>query len=185
MKPKDFEFSSTPRQELFRTSLVDVINLEHPLVKLAKAINWSRFEFEFGKHYSETRGRPAIPTRIMVALHYLKHAYNVSDENVVERFTENVYWQYFCGFHFLEHKPPCVPTALVEWRKRVGENGLQLMLQETLATAQEMGFLKAKELREITVDTTVQEKNIAFPTDAKLLSKSRERLVKAAEKKRN
>jgi transposase, IS5 family len=182
MKPKDLEFSSTPKQELFRPSLMDYLNLEHPLVKLANAINWSRFEEEFGKLYSEKRGRPGVPTRIMVALHYLKHAYNQSDENVVERFSENAYWQYFCGFHFLEHKPPCVPTALVEWRKRIGESGLQLMLQETLIVAKEMGFLKAKELREVTVDTTVQEKNIAFPTDAKLLNKSRERLVKQAEK---
>jgi IS5 family transposase len=75
-----------------------------------------------------------------------------------------------------------VPTALVEWRKRIGQSGLEMMLQETLAVAWELGFLKVKEFKEVTVDTTVQEKNIAFPTDAKLLNKSRDRLVKEAKK---
>lgn len=180
MKPRNEEFCSKPKQELFRASLVDLINSNHPLVKLANAMNWKRFDQEFEKCYSQKLGRPGLPTRVMVALHYLKHAFNVSDEVVVERFKENVYWQYFCGYAFFEHERPCVPTALVEWRKRIGRDGMEMMLQETLAVAMELGFLKGKELSEVTVDTTVQEKNIAFPTDAKLLNKSRERLVKVA-----
>jgi IS5 family transposase len=182
MKPRNEAFCSKPKQELFRMALIDFIDESHPLVKLANAINWKRFDEAFDKHYSENRGRPAIPTRIMVGLHYLKHAFNVSDENVVERFKENNYWQYFCGNNFFEHEAPCVPTALVEWRKRIGQSGLEMMLQETLAVAWELGFLKVKEFKEVTVDTTVQEKNIAFPTDAKLLNKSRDRLVKEAKK---
>lgn len=163
-------------------ALVDVLDEGHPLVKLAHAINWKKFDAEFEKHYSEKMGRPAIPTRIMVGLHYLKHAFNVSDESVVERFKENIYWQYFCGYDFFESKSPCVPTVLVDWRKRIGQSGLEMMLQETLAVAMELGFLQVKDLKEVTVDTTVQEKNISFPTDAKLLNKSREKLVKAATK---
>lgn len=182
MIPRDEEIRFQPKQELFRPALVDLIDLNHPLVKLADRINWLRLENEFKKHYSQKMGRPGISTRVMVGLHYLKHAFNLSDENVVSRFKENVYWQYFCGFSFFEHKDPCVPTALVEWRKRVGSEGLDFMLQETLCIAKDMGYLKIKELREVTVDTTVQEKNIAFPTDAKLANRSRERLVKAAEK---
>jgi len=180
MKPRNEEFCSKPKQELFRPSLVDIVCEDHPLVKLALAIQWKKFDAEFDKFYSEKIGRPAIPTRIMVGLHYLKHAFNVSDETVVERFKENIYWQYFCGNNFFEHEAPCVPTALVEWRKRIGQGGLEMMLQETLAAAMQLGFLNVKDVREVTIDTTVQEKNISFPTDAKLLNKSRERLVKAA-----
>lgn len=180
MRPRNEEFCSKSKQELYRIALIDMLDEVHPLVKLAQAINWKKFDAEFDKHYSERRGRPAIPTRIMVGLHYLKHAFNVSDENVIARFKENIYWQYFCGNTFFEHESPCVPTALVEWRKRIGQAGLEMMLQETLAVAMELGFLQIKDLKEVIVDTTVQEKNISFPTDAKLLNRSRERLVKTA-----
>ncbi len=112
----------------------------------------------------------------------MKHAFNQSDEQVVERFPENPYWQYFCGFQLFQQQTPCDPTVLVKWRKKMDEEGMELLLQETLAQAFEERLLKPKDLEDVIVDTTVQEKNITFPTDAKLLSRARETLVREAKK---
>jgi IS5 family transposase len=139
-------------------------------------------EQEFGQFYEEEIGRPGIAIRVMAGLHYLKHLYNESDERVVEKYVENPYWQYFCGREYFEHELPCHPTALVKWRQRVGVKGIERMLAETLKTAQRTKQLKKRELERVNVDTTVPEKAIAYPTDARLYQKARRTLVKAAQR---
>lgn len=116
----------------------------------------------------------------MVGLHYLKYSYDLSDTEVVYRWVENPYWQYFCGEEYFCDRLPIDPTSMTRWRKRVGVEGSKEMLQETLAIAVEMKALKLKELEVLSADTTVQEKNVSYPTDAKLLFKLRVELVKLA-----
>ncbi|EKP12135.1 transposase PF05598 domain protein [Leptospira borgpetersenii str. Noumea 25] len=116
--------------------------------------------------------RPGLRIRLLVGLHYLKHAYNVSDEKVVECYLENPYWQYICGNEYFEHNFPCDPTSLVKWRKRIGSDGVEKFLEETIFLGQRKGQIKDSEFRRVNVDTTVQEKAITFPTDAKLYHKN-------------
>jgi IS5 family transposase len=166
--------------DLFRSRLDQIIDLRHPLCKLARAIDWTVFEEEFGAFYSESMGRPAKPIRLLVGLHYLKHAFDESDESVLERFLENPYWQYFCGFEYFQHELPVDPTTPVKWRKRVGSKRLEALLKETVSVAEQGRFLKRESKRRLNVDTTVQEKAISFPTDARLYHKMRIKLVEAA-----
>jgi IS5 family transposase len=169
--------------DLFRSHFKQILNHRHPLFRLAGEIDWSVFEKEFGPTYSEVMGRPAKPIRLLVGLHYLKHAFNESDESVVDRWVENPYWQYFCGFEYFHHEFPLEPTTLVKWRKRVGPEKLESLLAETIETAKRQKLLKKRELDRVNVDTTVQEKNIAFPTDARLYHHAREVLVREAKKR--
>ena len=181
MRPID-PTNQVSQSDLFRNRLENIINLEHPLAKLSREIDWSSLEKQFGQFYVEEIGRPGIPIRVMAGLHYLKYLYNESDEQVVEKYVENPYWQYFCGREYFEHELPCHPTALVKWRKRVGSKGIEKMLSETIETAKRSGQLKRQELERVNVDTTVQEKAIAFPTDARLYHKARRALVRAAKR---
>ena len=174
----------TPKQpdnhpDLFRSQLSTIINPNHALVKLAKTINWERLEASIDLVYKQGPGQPPLPTRLLVGLHYLKYTFNESDESVVERWVENPYWQYFCGYEFLQHELPLHPTSLVKWRNRVGEK-LEALLQETILVAKEQKLFTPTETRHVNVDTTVQEKNIRFPTDARLYHKSIETLTKLA-----
>jgi transposase, IS5 family len=181
MQPK----SGTQDQgDLFRSRLDQILNRQHPLFKLADSIDWSVFEKEFGSLYVENVGRPGLPIRLMVALHYLKHAFNVSDENVVAQFIENGYWQYFCGFEYFQHEFPLDPTSLVKWRQRIGHKGMEKLLKVTIETAKSKEYVTEKHLERVNVDTTVQEKAVAFPTDARLYHKARRILVRLA-KRRN
>jgi IS5 family transposase len=166
--------------EASRGRLELIVSHEHPLYRLAEAIDWSRFESEFGALYAEDVGRPGLPTRLMVGLHYLKYLFDESDESVVEKFIENPYWQFFCGREYFEHELPCHPTSLVKWRKRIGTSGMEKLLTETLSTAKRAQALRESEIKRVNVDTTVQEKAIAFPTDARLYHKARRALVRAA-----
>jgi transposase, IS5 family len=109
------------QEELFKSRLDQMLDWKHPLFRLANAIDWEYFEQEFGKFYVENVGRPGKPIRLLVGLHYLKNAYDESDESCVERFLENPYWQYFCGFGYFQHEFPLEPTSLVKWRQRIGE----------------------------------------------------------------
>jgi hypothetical protein len=109
---------------------------------------------------------------LLVGLHYLKHAYNESDESVVEKRVEPPYWQYFYGYEYFQHKLPCHPTSSVKWRQRIKAKGVEKMLQEILSTAIRSEGLDTKYLLRVNVDTTVQEKAIAFPTDARLYEKA-------------
>lgn len=166
--------------ELFRSRLDQILNRQHPLYRLAGSFDWSFFDREFGTLYVENFGRPGLPIRLLVGLHYLKHAYNVSDESVVERFLENPYWQYFCGCEYFQHKFPLDPTTLVKWRQRIGSKGMEKLLQGTIETAKIKEYVTEKHLERVNVDTTVQEKAIAFPTDSRLYHKARRILVKLA-----
>ena len=177
MKPK------LPNNEpdLFLSQLSQIINLSHPLCRLSETINWQRLVEKIDILYTEGVGQPPLPTRLMAGLHYLKYTFDESDETLVERWVENPYWQYFCGYEYLQHELPCDPTSLTRWRKRVGDK-LDVLLEETLLVAQEIKALKRTALKHVNVDTTVQEKAITFPTDAKLYQKMRVKLVREAQK---
>ena len=159
--------------------LKDILDKKHALYQLADRLNWDHLIEGFGPYYSEGPGRPEVPIRIIVGLHYLKYLENESDESVVEKFCENPYWQYFCGLETFQHKLPCHPTTLVKWRKRVGEKGVEKLLSHTIDTAKREALLPDKLLTKVNVDTTVQEKSITFPTDTKLCHRMRIKLVLA------
>jgi len=179
MKPKS---SASNQGDLFRSRLDQILNRRHPLFRLADSIDWTIFEKEFGPLYVEKMGRPGLPIRLLVGLHYLKHAYNVSDESVVDQFLENPYWQYFCGFEYFQHQFPLNPTSLVKWRKRIGPKGMEKLLQATIETAKRKEYVTEEHLERVNVDTTVQEKAIAFPTDARLYHKARRIMVRQAKR---
>jgi IS5 family transposase len=160
--------------------LKDQLNLEHPLVKLSQAMDWDEFEREFGKQVSSEGGRPTLPTRLMVGVQYLKALYDESDESVVAKWVENPYWQYLCGEETFQHEFPCHPTSLPKWRQRVGVEGVEKLFKQVLRTAMNQQALKPSEMARVNVDTTVQEKAIAFPTDARLYDKARRALVRFA-----
>ncbi len=174
MKPKT---TSTNQFALFQAHFKQILNPDHQLCLLADAIDWSNFDAQFIDCYSDDMGRPGNATRLMVGLHYLKHAFDESDESVIERWVENPYWQYFCGFDHMQHGCPIHPTSMVKWRQRVGADKLESLLAETIRIALEHKQVTSQQLRKITVDTTVQEKAIAFPTDARLYTKMLLRLV--------
>jgi transposase, IS5 family len=180
MKPKPI---AAGQFELFQANFNQILNLDHQLYQLASAISWDRFDTEFASCYSEDMGRPGNAIRLMVGLHYLKHAFNESDESVVARWVENPYWQYFCGFEYLQHECPIHPTSMVKWRQRVGAEKLEALLAETIRLALKHKQVTSQQLRKVTVDTTVQEKAIAFPTDARLYTRMLLRLVNLAKRR--
>ena len=173
-KPEDNQL------QLFQAQFEQLLNLDHPLCQLADRIDWNRFEAAFADCYCPDFGAPAKSVRLMVGLHYLKHTFNESDESLLERWLENPYWQYFCGFETMQHQPPLHPTSLTKWRNRVGAENLLLLLTETIATAQRCKLVNKQELAQVNVDTTVQEKNITHPTDSKLYLKAINKLADAA-----
>ncbi len=168
------------QRDLFQAQFDQILNPDHPLVVLAGQIDWGRFDLALEKCFSPEVGAPALPTRLMVGLLYLKHAFNESDESLLERWIENPYWQYFCGFSTFQHELPLHPTSLVKWRQRMGAERLAELLQETIALALREKKVTAHELRQVNVDTTVQEKNITYPTDSKLFRTAIEKLAGAA-----
>ena len=179
MKPRD-PSKSRGQGKLFQARLDTIIDLAHPLVRTAERINWACFHDEFGALYAQGVGRPGLPTRLMVGLHYLKHMFDESDKSVVERFLENPYWQYFCGLEHFTHDMPLDPSSLVRWRKRIGPDAMERLLTETIDTAKRSKLVKRSDVERVNVDTTVQEKAIAYPTDARLYDKMRRRLVREA-----
>jgi IS5 family transposase len=160
--------------------LIDLLDEGHELVKLTGAMDWPAFDKRFEGFFKGERGRPPVKTRVIVALLYLKHVYNLSDDDVIARTRENVYWQYFCGNEFFERRDICDATSLVRWRKRMGEEGTEFLLQKTLECALKMKAIKVSDLDDVIIDTTVQEKNVSFPTDAKLLNRARSAVVTLA-----
>jgi transposase, IS5 family len=180
MRPR--ERAESGEQDLFRSRLDQIIDMDHALAKLARTIDWRFLEEKFGAVYRDGAGRPPLPTRLMAGLAILKHTYDLSDESVCERWIENPYYQYFCGEEFFQHRLPLDRSSMTNWRNRMGEERLQALLQESLAVAARTGALKPRDLARVIVDTTVQPKNVTFPTDAKLLNRAREKLVKLADK---
>jgi IS5 family transposase len=167
--------------ELFRPRLDEQINMKHPLVKLAALIDWAEIERTFGVHFSSGRGRPALPPRLVAGLLYLQHTFDASDEAVVNTWVENPYWQHFCGEVYLQTEAPIDPSSLTRWRKRIGEEGVETLLMATIEAARRGGVVKACSVERVIIDTTVMPKAIAHPTDSKLLERSRQHLVKAAQ----
>src|SRR4051794_24737510 len=179
MRPK--ERRDTGQSDLFRARLDQIVDLHHPGAKLARAIEWRFLEEQFGAVYTDEPGRPPLPTRLMAGLAILKHMHDLSDEVLCERWVENPYYQLFCGEEFFCHKLPFDRWSLTRWRQRMGEDKLVGLIQESLAVATRMGAAKPADSRQVVIDTTVQEKAIAFPTDAKLMHRARERLVRLAQ----
>lgn len=156
-----------PQLNIFKTPLNQFIDPNHELCLLSKNIDWEKVEEDFSQYYCVDNGRPSIPIRKIVGVILLKRVYNLSDEGVVERWMENPYWQYFCGETCFQHKQPFDPTELIKFRQRIGESGAEKILGLTIQLFEK----KEIEEKEVLIDTTVQEKNITFPTDTKLQKK--------------
>ena len=168
MRPKKHE--TTTSGDLFRARLEQIINMKNELAQLAGAIDWDWIDGEIAPLYSD-KGRPGIETRFAIGLLLLKHIYGLSDEGVCERWVYDPYFQHFTGEEFFQHEFPHERSDLSHWRKRLGDK-LELLLAESLRVAHVSGALRTRDLKRVTVDTTVQPKNISFPTDAKLLHAS-------------
>jgi IS5 family transposase len=165
---------------LFNTYLKDIISHSHPLARLADAIDWASFDDGLEECFCHDNGRPSLPTRLMVGLHYLKYTYDLSDEGVLAQWIENPYWQYFTGNTFFEHEFPIDSSSMSNWRKYLKTSGAEKMLEESIKTGLKAGFIKKIELKRVNVDTTVQEKDIRYPTDSRLYHRMLEKLVSQA-----
>ena len=151
------------------SSLSEMLNSSHPLYQLADKIDWEKFDTAFEPLYCQNNGRPGKPIRLMCGLLILKHLRNLSDESVVEQWSENAYYQYFCGMQEFTPAAPCASSELVHFRNRIGEKGIELIFQESIRVNNEDDDEHHHDTAFI--DSTVQEKNITFPTDAKLHKK--------------
>ena len=176
------ETPSSPDADLFRQELVNLLNQRHPLFLLAQKIDWAACERQFGGLYATGVGRPGHPIRLMVGLQLLKHICNVSDEEVVATWVENPYWQHFCGMQHFSHTLPIDPSLMTMFRKRIDASGCEFILGLTLAAGLVTQTVTKSSLAIVNVDTTVQDKAISFPTDARLLHKARIALVRLAGK---
>jgi IS5 family transposase len=192
--------------DFFRNRLDQMIDLRHPLAVLANRMPWQEIEASLSHLWAKQvrsgkkvegldlfgpmeqvigagqspAGRRRLPTRLMVSLLYLKHAFNESDEDVIQRWGETPTWQYFSGQEYFEHRWPCDPTQLGRFRKLLGEEGVEELLSRTMQVALTLKLIAAKEFTRIVVDSTVQEKAAAHPTDSKLLETARQKVVEAA-----
>jgi len=176
MRPK--ERRDAGQTDLLRSRLDAIIDMSHPLVKLAQTIDWSFLERQFGAVYEDKPSRPPLPTRLAI----LKHTYDLSDEVLCEHLVENPYYQFFCGEEFFQHGLVFDRSSLTRWRQRMGEEKLLALLQESLSVATETKAIKPSDVNRVIVDTTVQPKNVMFPTDARLLNRAREILVRLAKR---
>jgi transposase, IS5 family len=166
--------------DLFRQELVNLVDLRHALCVLAGKIDWAACERQFGGLYAAGTGRPGHPIRLMVGLQLLKYIRDISDEQVVAAWPENPYWQYFCGEQYFRHDLPIDPSLMTGFRHRIGADGCEFILGLTVQTGLATKTIAAASLAVVNVDTTVQDKAVAFPTDARLLNKARIAVVKLA-----
>jgi len=192
--------------DFFRSRLDQMIDLRHPLAVLAHRLPWGRIETALTPYFerknregkviwnndlfgptlvvagagASAAGRPRLSIRLMASLLYLKHAFNLSDEEVAERWSENVVWQYFSGQEYYEPRKPCDATQIGRFRTAIGEAGVEELLKATIDTAVESKAIQPVEFERIIVDTTVQEKAIAHPVDSRLLEIARTKVVEAA-----
>ena len=194
--------------DFFRARLDSMIDMRHPLVVLATRMPWVTIEASLAPALAHkdrdgrlvqdadlfgptaqlagaglsNAGRPRLPIRLMVALLYLKHAFNLSDEELCERWSENVVWQFFSGMAYYEPRLPCDATQIGRFRRVLGEAGVEQLLKSTIEASVSMGVLKKTEFERIIVDTTVQEKAIAHPTDSRLLEIARHKVAASAKR---
>ncbi len=168
------------QKDLLRSALEEIINMGHPLVRLASEIDWTFLDGRFGSVCQPGPGQPGLPTRLVAGLFILKHMHNLSDEVLCARWVENPYYQYFCGELSFCHKLPFDRSSLTRWRQRLGEEQLAALIQESLAVGHKTGAIETKDLERVVVDTTVQPKAIAHPTDARLLHRAIVKLVALA-----
>lgn len=192
-------------EDFFRARLDCMIDLRHPLAVLSTRMPWQQIEASvshlflrksrvgkpmpdldlFGEalvvtHRASNAGRPRVPLRIMIALLYLKHAENLSDEKVVERWADSPNFQFFSGQRYFESRIPCDATTLIKFRKLLGEEGVEELLAQTINVAVDLKLIQRSELTRVIVDSTVQQKAIAHPTDSRLLAVARHKLVEVA-----
>lgn len=194
--------------DFFRARLDTMIDMRHPLAVLATRMPWAQIESSLAPAFAHrdrkgrlmegadlfgptvavagagvsNAGRPRLPIRLMVSLLYLKHAFNESDESLIERWSENVVWQFFSGMDYYEPRLPCDPAQISRFRGVLGEAGVEQLLKTTIEAAVSMGAVRKTEFERVIVDTTVQEKAIAFPTDSRLLEVAREKIVRLAQR---
>jgi IS5 family transposase len=178
MRPK---LPSEPKtDDLFRSRLDAILDARHELVRLSKLIDWARFDQAFGELYAAQKGRPALPTRLMVGLHLLQHAKGLSDDAVCAAWLENPYYQFFCGEAFFQHQLPLDRSSMSRWRGRIGQDKLELLLAETLAAATRAKAVDPAKFERVTIDTTAQTKAVAHPTDSGLFLRAVEWLNRFA-----
>ena len=194
--------------DFVRARLDSMIDLRHPLVVLGTKLPWEAIEAALAPKFAHAdrspksqtvidllgmelvefqdgisrAGRPRLPIRLMTGLLYLKNSFNLSDEELVQRWAENVYWQHFCGLEYFEPRLPCDATQIGRFRRAIGEEGLEQLLKATIETAVDSKVIKPQELERVIVDSTVQEKAIAHPTDSRLLEIARHKVVGAAKR---
>jgi IS5 family transposase len=178
MKPKPRR--TTKDQPVIGWELDLALDPNHELVRLAKVIPWDDLTQEFGRLYVPDLGRPGIPIRLMAGLHLLKHTYGLSDEDVVKGWVENPYWQHFCGEVMFQHHFPINPSQMTRWRKRIGEKGVEKVLQATIDAGKTTGAITEQSFEKVIVDTTVQPKAVQHPTDARLYRKVHAAMLRIA-----
>ena len=147
MRPKERRDSG--QKDLFRARLDQIIDMNHPLAKLARTIDWRFLEERFGAAYTDKPGHPPLPTRLMAGLAILKHMHNLSDEVLCERWIENPYCQLFCGEEFFQHALVFDRSSMTRWRQRMGEEKLIALIQESLNVATRTGAAKSRRMRSI------------------------------------
>ena len=170
MRPYPVPSPADGESDLFRNRLDSLIDMRHEFVRLSRLIDWKRFDGTFGELYAE-KGRPGLPTRLMVGLHLIKHARGLSDEQVCAQWLENAYFQYFSGETYFQTALPLDRTSMSAWRGRIGPEKLEALalIAETLAAARRAGAVEPSQMRQVTIDTTAQTKAVAHPTDSHLL----------------
>ncbi len=146
----------------------------------ASLIDWEFLDQEWAEFFPSTTWRPATPPRLVAGLMYLQHLHRLSDEALVERWVENPYFQHFTGKTFFQHRAPIHPSSLSRWRDRIGDEGAEWLLTKTIEAGRASGIVKDESLSQVSIDTTFMEKNIAYPTDARLYEKARVRIVALA-----
>ena len=166
MRPKGL--TEDGEEDLFRSRLASILDPRHELLRLAALIDWAALDAAFGPRYAEA-GRPGLPTRLMAGLHLLKHAKGLSDEQVCAQWIENPCFQAFCGEAWFRHRLPLDRSSMTRWRQRIGPERAEALLAETIAAAIGSGAMAEKHARRVTIDTTVQTKAVAHPTDSHLL----------------
>jgi IS5 family transposase len=176
-KPRDHR-----QKVLLRPALETIIDMGHPLVRLARAVDWQFLDQRFANVCTAGAGQPPLPTRLVAGLFILKHMHDLADEVLCARWLENPYYQFFCGELSFRHELPFDRSSLTHWRQRLGEGELVALLQESLSVAHKTGALATKDLERVVVDTTVQPKAIAHPTDARLCHRALEKLVDLAKR---